>query len=100
MLLWDLYKVFTGKEWNWLDLVFDVLGILSTVVAKSFKLLAKGAGVTGEGGLAGMKAGLAKLAKNPKTAKMMTYLSNGISKVASSLKSAGTFLSEKLIQKY
>ena len=67
MLLWDLYKVFTGKEWNWLDLIFDVLGILSTGVAKSFKIAAKAAGVTGEGGLAGMRAGLAKLSTNPST---------------------------------
>jgi hypothetical protein len=96
MLLWDLYKIFTGKEWNWLDLLFDILGILSTGVAKAFKLAAKGAGVTGEGGLAGMKAGLAKLAKNPKTAGMLKTLSGGISKVTNTIKSAGTWLSEKL----
>jgi hypothetical protein len=96
MLLWDLYKVFTGKEWNWIDLIFDVLGILSTGAAKSFKIAAKSVGVTGQGGLAGMRAGLAKLSTNPSTKGFMSTISKGFSKVLESIKSSGAWLSEKL----
>jgi hypothetical protein len=96
MLIYDLWKVFTGKDWNWLDLVFDVLGIVSTGAAKGFKILAKNLGITGKGGLQGMKSGLAKLSASPKTKGFMTTIANGTSKLGDLLKNAGTFLSEKL----
>jgi hypothetical protein len=96
MLIYDLWKVFTGKDWNWLDLVFDVLGIISTGAAKGFKILAKNLGITGKGGLQGMKSGLAKLSASPKTKGFMTTIANGVSGLGNLLKNAGTFLSEKL----
>lgn len=96
MLVYDLWKVFTGKDWNFLDILFDILGILSAGAAKGFKLLAQKLGITGKGGLPAMKAGLAKLAKSPSTSGFMKTISNGISSISGLLGKAGTFLSEKL----
>jgi len=96
MLLYDLWKVFTDKDWNFLDILFDALGILSTGAAKGLKIAAQEIGVTGKGGAAGLKSGMAKLAKSPKTAGYMKTLSNGISTVIAWLEKSGAWLSKNL----
>lgn len=96
MLLYDLWKVFTGKDWNFLDILFDALGILSTGAAKGLKSAAQQVGVTGKGGSAGLKSGVAKLSKSPQTAGYMKTLSNGTSTIVSWLEKAGDWLSKNL----
>jgi len=96
MLVYDLYKVFSGKDWSWLNILFDTLGVISGGAVKALKGAMSGLKIAEGGGTAGMKAGITKLAESPETKGFMSMILNGISKVWEGIKSAGTWLSEKL----
>jgi len=93
MLVYDLYKVFAGKDWSWMDILFDILGIVSTGAVK----LLKGAmGVAGVSKSMPMAAAVEKLSASPATKGIMSTIGKGIGKVFGMIKSAGTWLAEKL----
>jgi hypothetical protein len=93
MLVYDLYKVFTGKPYEWTDILFDVLGIISGGAVKVLKGAMKAAGVTKS---MPMAKGVQTLAANPATKGFMATIGKGIGKVFGMLKQAGTWLAEKL----
>jgi hypothetical protein len=93
MLIWDLYKVFTGKEWSWMDILFDVLGMLSGGLVKALRVGMKAAGVTKS---MSMAKGVQTLAASPKTSGIMSKIGSGISTVFGWIKKAGSWLSQKL----
>lgn len=92
MLLWDLYKVFSGKEWDWLHIVFDVLGIISGGLVGGLKTAMSGVKIAKGGGLQGMKTGLTQMAKSPSTKKYMSTIANKGSWILNQLKAAGNWL--------
>ena len=93
MLCYDLYKVFSGKEWSWQDILFDVLGIISGGAVKALQVAMKAVGITK--GMS-MAKGVQKLAANPSTKGFMAKIGKGISTVFGWIKKAGTWLAEKL----
>jgi len=93
MLCYDLYKVFSGKEWEWTDILFDVLGIISGGAVKALQVAMKAVGITK--GMS-MAKGVQKLAANPSTKGFMAKIGKGISTVFGWIKKAGTWLAEKL----
>ena len=93
MLVYDLYKIFSGKDWSWMDILFDVLGIISGGAVKALQGSLKILGVTKS---MNMASGVSKLAKSPATKGFMSMIGKGASKVFSLLKQAGTWLAEKL----
>jgi hypothetical protein len=93
MLVYDLYKVFTGKDWSWSDILFDVLGMLSGGLVKVLRGSMKAVGVTKS---MSMAQGVQKLAASPKTSGIMSKIGSGISTVFNLLKKAGNWLAQKL----
>lgn len=93
MLCYDLYKVFSGKEWSWMDILFDVLGIISGGAVKALQVAMKAVGITKA---MPMATGVQKLAANPSTKGFMATIGKGISTVFGWIKKAGTWLAEKL----
>jgi hypothetical protein len=93
MLVYDLWKVFTGKQWEWTDILFDVLGMISGAAVKVLRGAMKVAGVTK--GMS-MSKGLQTLAANPTTKGIMSKISSGISSVFNGLKNAANWLATKL----
>ena len=93
MLCYDLYKVFSGKEWSWQDILFDVLGIISGGAVKALQVAMKAVGITKA---MPMATGVQKLAANPSTKGFMATIGKGISTVFGWIKKAGTWLAEKL----
>jgi len=93
MLVYDLYKVFSGKDWSWVDILFDVLGMLSGGAVKVLRGAMKAAGVTKS---MPMAKGVQTLAANPATKGFMATIGKGISTVFNLLKKAGNWLAEKL----
>ena len=92
MLIYDLYKVFSGGEWSWMDILFDVLGIISGGAVKALQIAMKSIGITKS---MPMAAGIQKLAASPSTKGFMSTILSGISKVWGMIKSAGSWLFEK-----
>ena len=92
MLLWDLYKVFSGKNWDWLHIVFDVMGIISGGLVGGLKAAMSGLNIAKGGGLQGMKTGLTQMAKSPSTKKYMSTIANKGSWIVNQLKAAGNWL--------
>ena len=96
MLCYDLYKVFSGKA-NvsdiWMDILFDVLGIISGGAVKALQVAMKAVGITK--GMS-MAKGVQQLAANPSTKGFMATIGKGISTVFGWIKKAGTWLAEKL----
>ena len=92
MLLWDLYKVFSGKEWDCLHIVFDVLGIISGGLVGGLKTAMSGVKIAKGGGVQGMKTGLTQMAKSPSTKKYMSTIANKGSWIVNQLKAAGNWL--------
>jgi len=92
-LLYDLYKIFAGKPWEWLDIIYDVMGMLSGAALSGLKAAVKAAGITK--GL-GMAKGVSKLASNPATKGFMQTISSGVSGVFNMIKSAGNWLAKTL----
>jgi len=92
MLLWDLYKVFSGKQWDWLHIVFDVLGIISGGLVGGLKTAMSGVKIARGGGVQGMKTGLTQMAKSPATKKYMSTIANKGSWILNQLKAAGNWL--------
>jgi hypothetical protein len=93
MLVYDLWKVFTGKEWSWVDILFDVLGMVSGAAVKVLRGTMKAVGITKS---MPMAAGVQKLAANPATKGFMATIGKGISTVFNLLKKAGNWLAQKL----
>jgi hypothetical protein len=93
MLIYDLYKVFTGKPYEWSDILFDVLGIISGGAVKALKGAMSAVGITK--GMS-MGKGIQKLASNPTTKGIMSKIGGGISTVFGWIKKAGSWLSQKL----
>ena len=93
MLVYDLYKVFSGKEWSWMDILFDVLGMVSGAAVKVLRGTMKAVGITKS---MPMAAGVQKLAANPATKGFMATIGKGISTVFNLLKKAGNWLAQKL----
>ena len=93
MLIYDLYKVFTGKPYEWSDILFDVLGIISGGAVKVLKGAMSAVGITK--GMS-MGKGIQKLASNPTTKGIMSKIGGGISTVFGWIKKAGSWLSQKL----
>lgn len=93
MLVYDLYKVFSGKEWSWVDILFDVLGMVSGAAVKVLRGTMKAVGITKS---MPMAAGVQKLAANPTTKGFMATIGKGISTVFNLLKKAGNWLAQKL----
>ena len=93
MLVYDLYKIFSGKEWHWDDILFDVLGIISGGAVKVLKGAMKVAGVTKS---MPMAKGVQTLAANPATKGFMATIGKGIGKVFGMIKQAGNWLAQKL----
>ena len=93
MLIYDLYKVFSGKEWSWVDILFDVLGMVSGAAVKVLRGTMKAVGITKS---MPMAAGVQKLAANPTTKGFMATIGKGISTVFNLLKKAGNWLAQKL----
>jgi hypothetical protein len=93
MLVFDLYKVFSGKEWSWVDILFDILGMISGGAIKVVQGAMKTAGITRA---MPMAKGLQKLSTNPSTKGIMAKIGKGMSTVFGRLKQAGTWLAEKL----
>ena len=92
MLLWDLYKVFSGKDWDWLHIVFDVLGIISGGLVGGLKTAMSGVKIARGGGVQGMKTGLTQMAEAPATRKYMSTIANKGSWILNQLKAAGNWL--------
>tara|TARA_R110000868_G_scaffold24491_3_gene96641 strand:+ start:455 stop:1693 length:1239 start_codon:yes stop_codon:yes gene_type:complete len=92
MLLWDLYKVFSGKDWDWLHIVFDVMGIISGGLVGGLKAAMSGLNIAKGGGLQGMKTGLTQMAKSPSTKKYMSTIANKGSWILNQLKAAANWL--------
>lgn len=96
MLIYDLYKVFSGKanvSEIWMDILFDVLGMISGGAVKVLRGSMKAVGVTK--GMS-MAKGVQTLAANPTTKGIMATIGKGISSVFGLLKKAGNWLYEKL----
>jgi hypothetical protein len=93
MLIYDLYKVFSGKEWSWVDILFDVLGMVSGGLVKVLKGAMGAVGITR--GMS-MAKGVQKLAANPRTKGIMATIGRGVSSVFGLLKKAGNWLYQKL----
>jgi hypothetical protein len=89
MLIYDLYKVFSGGEWSWMDILFDVLGMISGGAVKALQIAMKSIGITKS---MPMAAGIQKLAANPATKGFMSKILSGLSKVWESIKSVGSWL--------
>lgn len=92
MLVYDLYLAFSGKEYSWLDILFDVLGIISAGALKGIQIGLKAIGVTKA---TPMVKGVEILATSPTTKGFMATIGKGISTVFGWIKKAGTWLSEK-----
>ena len=92
MLLWDLYKVFSGKDWDWLHIVFDIMGIISGGLVGGLRAAMSGLKIAKGGGLQGMKTGLTQMAKSPSTKKYMSTIANKGSWILNQLKAAGNWL--------
>ena len=100
MLLWDIYKGFSKGEWGIINIIFDVLGMVSSGVLKTARAGLESAGfltaVEGKGAKQIIEAGF----KNPKTVgifkTMGNSIVNGIKTILGWLKSGATFLYEKL----
>jgi hypothetical protein len=93
MLVYDLYLAFSGKDFSWMDILFDVLGIISGGAVKVLKGAMKVAGITKS---MPMAKGVQTLATNPATKGFMATVGKGIGKVFSMLKQAGNWLAQKL----
>ena len=93
MLMYDLYKAFSGQPFEWLDIIFDVMGMLSGGAVKVLQGAVKAAGITK--GMS-MAQGVSKLAKNPATKGFMATISKGASSVFNMIKTAGDWLAKNL----
>jgi len=100
MLLYDLYKGFSGKGWGVMNIIFDTLGIVAGGFLKSARSGLQSVGfltsVEGKGAKEVIQSGF----ENPQTVgifkKMGTSITGGIETVLGWLKSGATWLYEKL----
>jgi len=101
MLLWDSYLLISGdKNFSWLNLIFDILGVgLGTFAKTSRALFGGAAGVQKTAGKSIVQI-ISDGMKNSKTAgimvKLKELLGSGLSKIMGPLQTAGKFMSEKL----
>jgi len=100
MLLWDLYKGFFKGEWSIMNIIFDILGIISGGFLKTARAGLESVGfltaVEGKGVKQIIEAGF----ENPKTVGLFKQMGNfivkGVKTILGWIKSGATFLYEKL----
>lgn len=101
MLLWDTYLGVSGNPgFSWLNIIFDMLGVISGVFAKGTRAAAKASGLFQKVMGKDIKTVVQEGLKNPQTAKQFTQIGNlirsGASKITGILQQSATFLTEKL----
>lgn len=89
LLLWDLYKMATGKPWNWFDIIIDAIALLTPALARVFKTA-----------VAGIKSfaqfGAAAVSKGGIIAKVFNLFKSGLNTLGGYISKAATWLGEKL----
>lgn len=91
-LIYDLYQGIVHGKWDIMNILFDVLGIVSAGAVKLLKVALKGVNVAGKG----MAATVETLAANPGTKGIMSTIASGFGKVLDIMKGGAKWLSEKL----
>ena len=105
MLLWDSYLLMSGGQtFSWLNLIFDIVGLVAGGFAKVAKSAFKAAGLLEKSVGKGLSEVIADGMKNPQTAgilqKIFNVIKGGMSKIEGVISQAGKFLSEKLGMKW
>lgn len=105
MLLWDAHLLASGDpNFSWLNIIFDMLGMVSGVFAKGTRAAAKASGLFQKVMGKDIKTVVQEGMKNPQTAKQFTQIGNlirsGASKITGILQQSAAFLSEKLGMKW
>jgi hypothetical protein len=89
LLLWDLYKMATGKPWNWFDIIIDAIALLTPALARVFKTA-----------VVGIKSfaqfGAAAVSKGGILAKVFNLFKSGLNTLGGYISKAATWLGEKL----
>ena len=89
LLLWDLYKMATGKKFEWFDIIIDAICLLSPVLGKVFKTA-----------VVGIKSfaqfGVAAATKGGILAKVFNLFKSGLTTLGGFVTKAATWLGEKL----
>jgi hypothetical protein len=101
MLAWDLYLLATDyKNFSWLNLILDILGVGLGAIAKGFRALLGGERAIANTAGKELPAIIQWGEKIPGVKQVFTKISgvlkSSLGAISSGLKSAGTFLSEKL----
>jgi hypothetical protein len=105
MLLWDSYLLMSGGQtFSWLNLIFDIVGLVAGGFAKVARSAFKAAGLLEKSVGKGLSEVIADGMKSPQTAgilqKIMKLIKGGLSKIEGVTSQAGKFLSEKLGMKW
>lgn len=91
-LIYDLYQGFANGKWDYLNIIFDILGIVFSGGVGLLKNAVRGVNVAGKS-----MAGTAQtLAANPGTRGIMSKIASGFSTVIGWLKKGASWLSQKL----
>ena len=101
MLAWDLYLLVTDyKNFSWLNLILDILGVGLGAIAKGFRALLGGEAAIAKTAGKELPALIEWGNKIPGVKQVFEkvggVLKSSLGAISSGLKSAGTFLSEKL----
>lgn len=95
LLIWDVYKMLSGKyesgkyQWSWIDIIIDAVCCILPYMGKIFKSAAKGVkSMTELGVKAATEGGIFK--------KVLTYLKGGIGKITSAIGQGVKWIGEKL----
>ena len=91
-LIYDLYQGFANGKWDYLNIIFDILGIVFAGGVKILKTALKGVNVAGKS----MAGTVQTLAANPGTKGIMSKIASGFSTVIGLLKQGASWLSQKL----
>jgi hypothetical protein len=91
-LIYDLYEGFANGKWDYLNIIFDVMGIIFAGGVKLLRGALKGVNVAGKS----MAGTVETLAANPATKGFMGKIASGFSTVIGWLKKGATWLAEKL----
>lgn len=105
MLIWDIYLKASGKpEFSWLNVIFDMVGMISGIFAKGTRAAAWASGLFQKTMGKDIKVVVQEGMKNPETAKQFSQIGNlirnGASKITGILGQSAAFLSEKLGMKW
>ena len=91
-LIYDLYQGFVNGKWEFLYIIFDIMGIVFAGGIKILKAALTGVNVAGKS----MAGTVQTLAANPATKGVMSKIASGFSTVIGWLKQAASWLSQKL----